>query len=89
MTKAQLHSTSGITPEVVKALAAYLRARVPRKKVDRDATGIINHEGRMNGYLDAVDDLLDSVNPEPKQIEHNAAGPYSAPAISQQNLNRP
>lgn len=88
MTRAQLHSTPGFHPDTVKAIATYLRARMPRKKV-ADATLIVNHEGWMNGYLDAVDAAMESTMPEPKQIEHNAAGPYSAPALSQQNLNRP
>jgi len=88
MTRTELHSTQGVTPEVVKALAAYLRARMPRRKVT-DATLIVNHEGWINGYLDAVDAIAESVNPEPKITDTPKGQIYSAPTNPNSNQNRP
>lgn len=88
MTRAELHATTGFHPDTVRALAAHLRATIPRKKAT-DATLIVNHEGWMNGYLDAVDAMLDSVNPEKPGKKPTQIPIYSQPIEHTNNPNRP
>ncbi len=89
MTRPELHSTPGFHPGSLLAAAAHLRATFPRKQVG-DATTIIQNEGRMNGYLEAIEALIAAASPLPPKGEKKEYAPYSQPAHPQpENHNQP
>jgi hypothetical protein len=86
MTRAELHTLIGQNTQVIHAAAAYLRLNIPRKHRDGDATSLINHEGWLNGYLDAIEALTATTQPLPEKKEKTPVQPYSQP--ENQNPNR-
>lgn len=62
-----------------QAMIAYLRANVPRKK-GLDATQIINSQGYMEGWMDAVDEMA-SVHQRSPQLPRAEKQPYSEPSV--------
>lgn len=90
MTREQLHNTQGFHTPTLLAAALHLRTIMNRKRVGTDPTAIINNEGRINGYLDAVDDLIAAASPLPPEAKKKDFQPYSPPAQPQtENPNRP
>jgi hypothetical protein len=87
MTREQLHSTQGFHAATLLAAALHLRTTMNRKRGGTDPTAIINNEGRMNGYLDAIDDLIAAASPLPPEAKKKEYQPYSQPAT--ENPNRP
>lgn len=79
MTRAELHGLQGFHPASLIAAAAHLRVTMSRKRASSDPTAIINNEGRMNGYLDALDDLVAAASQQPPKPEKAAFQPYSQP----------
>lgn len=82
MTRPELHATQGFHPGSLSAAAIYLLTNIPRKR-GGDATGLINNEGHMNGFLDAIEMLERAALPEPKKEEKKTFQPYSAPQTAQ------
>lgn len=81
MNRAELHNTPGFHPASLLAAAMYQRHNMPRKRpVATDATSLIRNEGWMNGYLDALDDLVAAASPQPEKTEKAPFQPYSQPA---------
>jgi hypothetical protein len=90
MTREQLHSVQGFHAPSLIAAALHLRTAMSRKRAGTDPTAIINNEGRLNGYLDAIDDLIASASPLPPEAKKKEYQPYAAPPQPQQeNPNRP
>jgi hypothetical protein len=90
MTREQLHSTPGFHTPTLLAAALHLRITLKRSRSGADPTAIINNEGRINGYLDAIDDLIASASPLPPEAKKKDFQPYSEPQQPQQeNPNRP
>jgi hypothetical protein len=88
MTRAELHSVQGFHAPTLIAAAAHLRTSMKRAR-SYDATTIINNEGRMNGYLDAIEDLIAATLPEKPEAKKKDFQPYAAPAQPQpENPNR-
>lgn len=85
MTRAELHALIGQNTQIIHAAAAYLRLNMPRKPRDSDPTVLINQEGWMNGYLDAIEALTATTQPMPEKKEKTIMQPYSQP---DQNQNR-
>jgi hypothetical protein len=90
MTRAELHSVQGFhTPSLIAA-AQHLRTTMNRKRGGTDPTAIINNEGRMNGYLDCIDDLLAAATPLPPEGQKKSYQPYAPPQGPQtENQNKP
>ncbi len=87
MTREQLHNTTGFHIGTIVAVTMYLRANMPRKAVLPEPTALIKNEGRMNGYLDALDDLLAAASPATPEQKKRDFQPYSQPQT--ENPNRP
>jgi hypothetical protein len=85
MNRAELHSIPGFHPPTLIATAAYLRANMKRKCAGTDPTTLINNEGRINGFLDAVDAMIEVTTKQPEKAEKKDTQPYSAPASQTQN----
>jgi hypothetical protein len=62
-----------------------------RKRGGTDPTAIINNEGRINGYLDAIDDLIAAASPKPPEAAKKEYQPYKDPNQTQpvENPNKP
>lgn len=91
MTREQLHSSPGFHAASLIAGAQHLRTLLKRSR-GGDATAIINNEGRINGYLDAIDDLIAAASPKPPETEKKQYQPYAEPRPPQpqtENPNRP
>lgn len=88
MTRAELHNIPGFHAQTLLAAAAFLRELIPRRPDGLDATALIRNEGRMVGYLDAVDQLMMLTVPEPPQGQKKEYQPYSAPQPQTENPNR-
>lgn len=91
MTREQLHSTTGFHAPSLIAGAQHLRTLLKRTR-GGDATAIINNEGRINGYLDAIDDLIAAASPLPPEAKKREFQPYKDPNQTQpqtENPNRP
>jgi hypothetical protein len=91
MTRAELHSIQGFHAPSLIAGAQHLRTVMKRKR-GGDATAIINNEGLMNGYLDAIDDLIAAASPKPPEAEKKQFQAYAEPKPPQpqtENPNRP
>jgi hypothetical protein len=91
MTREQLHSTQGFHPPSLLAAALHLRTAMSRKRGGTDPTAIINNEGRINGYLDAIDDLIAAASPKPPEAAKKEYQPYKDPNQTQpvENPNKP
>lgn len=90
MTREQLHSTQGFHAPTLLAAALHLRTTLKRNRGGGDPTAIINNEGRINGYLDAVDDLIAAASPLPPEAKKKEYQPYAAPQPQQnENPNKP
>lgn len=90
MTREQLHSTQGFHAATLLAAAQYLRTAINRKIPSGDATALIRNEGRINGYLDAVDDLIAAASPLPPEAKKKEYQPYALPQPPQtENPNKP
>jgi hypothetical protein len=79
MTREQLHSTQGFHAPTLLAAALHLRTAMSRKRGGTDPTAIINNEGRINGYLDAIDDLIAAASPKPPEAPKKEYQPYAEP----------
>lgn len=79
MTRTELHSITGFHPASLVAAATHLRATMNRKRAGSDPTAIINNEGRMNGYMDALDDLVAAASQQAPKPEKSSFQPYSQP----------
>lgn len=88
MTRAELHSTTGFNPATLIAAAAHLRTMVPRSKGVLDATTLIRNDGRKDGYMEAIDDLIAAASKQPEATAKKDFQPYSQPAQNE-NPNRP
>lgn len=86
MTRAELHNVVGFHPASLISTAAHLRKEMKRKRQGTDATALINHEGWMNGYLDALDALEAAASPHIEEAKKSILQPYSQP--ENQNPNR-
>jgi hypothetical protein len=90
MTREQLHSTQGFHAPTLLAAALHLRTAMRRVGRGTDATAIINNEGRLNGYLEAIDDLIAVASPKPPETPKKEYQPYSGPPQPQpENPNKP
>lgn len=89
MTREQLHSIQGFHMASLIAAAQHLRTTMSRKRGGTDPTAIINNEGRMNGYLDAIDDLIAAASPLPPEAKKKEYQPYGAPQPQTENPNKP
>lgn len=89
MNRAELHNIPGFHPPTLIAAVAHLRATLPRSKGLTETTAIVRNEGRMNGYLDALDDLLAAAAQQPPKTEKAVLQPYSQPALPTENQNKP
>lgn len=70
MTREQLIGL-GMTPQLARATAVYLKNIIPRPPRFADPTALVNNEGAMNGWInaaDAINALSDPV-PDPNQPE--------------------
>lgn len=83
MTRAELHSIPGFHAQSLLAAAAHLRTSIPRG-AGGDATALIRQGGEMEGYLKAIDALVNAASQQPANAPRPASQPYSAP----ENLNR-
>lgn len=89
MTRAELHSITGFHAPTLLAAVLHLRTTMKRKR-ESDATSIINNEGRMNGYLDAIDDLIAAASSQPPAAPKKEYQPYAPPAQPQtETQNKP
>lgn len=89
MTKAELHSVQGFHPATVLAASVYLREMMPRSRGGSDATALINNEGYMNGYLDAIQNLVQCLSPEKEKGTKGPQPMYTQPPQpNTQNENR-
>jgi hypothetical protein len=79
MTREQLHSTQGFHPPSLLAAALHLRTAMRRVGRGTDATAIINNEGRLNGYLEAIDDLIAAASPKPPEAPKKEYQAYAEP----------
>jgi len=90
MTRAELHSIQGFHAPTLLALASYLRTHMNRHRAGSDPTAIINNEGRMNGYLDAIEDVIEATLPEKPEAKKSEFQRYAPPQQPQrENPNRP
>ena len=87
MTREEILNLPGFQPIFLTAAAEYLRTNIPRKRTGSDATALINNEGRLNGYLDALDDLVALSKPQRKPELKADYQPYAAP--QSESPNRP
>lgn len=85
MTRPELHNTAGFHPGSLLAAAAHLRTLIPRNRNGGDATAIIKSEGRMNGYLDAIEDLIAAASPQAPASTKKEFQPYAQPQTENQN----
>lgn len=67
MTKADLQNTPNFHADTARALSRYLRDNIPRGARTADATSLVNNEGRMNGFLDAVELIDKAISKEPEK----------------------
>lgn len=89
MTRTELHNITGFHPASLVAAAAHLRANFPRKRNGGDATHLINNEGWMNGYLDAIAHLVEAAAPQPPEAKKREYQPYAPPTqLSPENSNQ-
>ena len=88
MTREQLHSIQGFHTATLVAAAQHLRTSMRRARAGTDPTAIINNEGRINGYLDAVDDLIAAASPLPPETKKKEYQPYAAPQPQTENPNQ-
>lgn len=88
MNKIELHNTVGFHAPSLLAAATFLRSTFPRDRHAGDATAIIKNEGRMNGFLDAIEALEAAATPQAPKTEKTFAPPYSQPPMHE-NPNRP
>jgi hypothetical protein len=86
MTREELHSTPGFNPASLLAAARFLQANQPRPKVLPEPTALIRNEGRFNGYLEAIYDLIQAASPQAPKTEKRDFQPYAQP---NENPNRP
>jgi len=90
MTREQLHSVQGFHAPTLLAASLHLRTAMRRLSRGSDATAIINNEGRLNGYLEAIEDLIAAASPLPPEAKKKEYQPYAPPPQPQQeNPNRP
>jgi hypothetical protein len=90
MTREQLHSLPGFHTPTLLAAVQHLRTTIRRNRGGIDPTAIINNEGRMNGYLDAIDDLIAAASPQPPTAPKKEYQPYAPPAQPQtETQNKP
>lgn len=90
MTRAELHNTQGFHVPTLLAAALHLRTMVRRNRGGADPTAIINNEGRINGYLDAIDDLIAAASPQPPDAPKKEYQAYAPPQPQKtENPNRP
>lgn len=66
MTRDEIIS-KGVTPELAKALALYLRSRMAFGTQLGDATTIINSEGQARGWIKAADEIAALALPKPDE----------------------
>lgn len=76
MTKADLQNTPNFHLETAKAVSRFLRYNIPRGLRTVDATSLVNNEGRMNGFLDAIE-LIDKATSKEPEKESVKAQIYS------------
>lgn len=89
MTRAELHNLQGFHPASLLAAAAHLRKDMKRKRASSDATAIIQNEGWMNGYLDAIEALEGAAMQQPEKKEFTPVQPYSQPQFPiKENQNK-
>lgn len=89
MTRTDLHSITGFHPASLLAAAAHLRTQMKRKPGSLETTTLVRNEGYMNGYLDAVDDLIAAASKQPDvPTEKKVFQPYSAPQPPNENQNK-
>lgn len=86
MTRSDLHNIPGFHPASLIAAAAHLRTQLSRPKGLTETTAIVKNEGRMNGYLDAIDDLIAAASKQPEPTPKKDFAPYSQPS---ENQNKP
>lgn len=90
MTRAELHNTTGFHAPTLLAAALHLRTSLRRLGRGTDATAIINNEGRLNGYLEAIDDLIAAASPQPPDAPKKEYQAYAPPQPQKtENPNRP
>lgn len=85
MTRAELHNLQGFHAATLLAAATHLRATLPRKKQLTDTTALVNNEGWMNGYLDAIDAMINAASQQAPTTTPKTFVPYSQPATENQN----
>lgn len=88
MTRAELHNITGFHPASLAAAAQHLRSTMKRRKGGSDATTLINNEGWMNGYLDAIEDLQNAILKQPETGDRKPIQPYSQPQFPNENQNK-
>lgn len=86
MNRSDLHNIPGFHPASLIAAAAYLRTQLSRPKGLTETTAIVKNEGRMNGYLDAIDDLIAAASKLPEPAPKKEYQAYSQPS---ENQNKP
>lgn len=90
MTRAELHNTTGFHAPTLLAAALHLRTLLKRQRSSSDPSVIINNEGRINGYLDAIDDLIAATAPQPPDAPKKEYQAYAPPQPTKtENPNRP
>lgn len=60
----------GMTPELARATAVYLKNTIPRPPRYADPTALVNNEGAMNGWInaaDAIGSLATPIRDEPQE----------------------
>ncbi len=92
MTKLQLQSLEGFHAPTLLAAALHLRTTMRRRGEGSDTTALVNNEGRINGYLEAIEALEIAASPTPPAAPKKEHQPYSQPPGFQrpnENQNRP
>lgn len=84
MTRNELHSVQGFHPPSLIAAAAHLRTLIPRAR-GVDATALINHEGKMSGFLDAIAALEAAATKQPENTIKKDFQPYAQPQTENPN----
>lgn len=84
MTRNELLGIPGFHIETAKAIATHLRATIVRgSALATDATFIIRNEGRINGFLEAVEAIESISKPVQEKTEQKPIGLYSQPPQNQ------